>query len=184
MLDKALQIVKNMDSSDANVVALKNILNCMKNGTKLYMLKHKGKFLRFHINIHDADFSMGCTIYLSEDESNPIWTTKNIKLATYVKYISTPWFNSTMDTPTHSYNYSPEDIEVVDNFGIVYSRKLLTNKTKAIIRAKIFNDLSYLKYIDKGDINPNDFCDEYDQLHLLNEAKNFYIEKCLKKAGN
>ena len=184
MLNKALQIVECMDQSDANVIALKSILNSIQNGSKLYMLKHKGKFLRFYVSQHDADFSMGSTVYLNEDTCNPIWTTENLNLATYVKYFSTPWFNSTMDNPTHEYKYSPKDIEVVDSYGRIYNRKLLTNKTKAIIKARIFNDYRYINCIDKGDINPNDFCDEYSQLHLLKEAKEFYLKSQIKSGGN
>ena len=176
MLRKALQILDNM-YEDENVISLKNILNSYINSTKIYTLRYKGKPVTFSINTHNADFSNGSTIYLGTDPTDPIWTTTDLTTAIYTKYISTPWYNSSMETPTHLFKWGQEDIEVVDNFGTVYNRKLLNNKTMAIIKAKIFGDDGYLQYLDDTQWANEPIPSLWKQLTLLSDAKEYVIKK-------
>lgn len=176
MLEHALNILDKMDDTDENVIALKSVLLSYANGTKLYMLKYKGEFVTFNMNTHNSDFSNGYTVYLSNDKTNNIWTTDDIRIASYVKYVSTPWFNSTIITPTH--DFKPNDLEIVDNNGKIYNRKPLTYKTLAIIKSKIYNDNGYLKLINNKDINENDIFESvYEQINLLSEAKRVFLKK-------
>lgn len=170
MLNKALQILNNM-YEDENVIALKNIISSYINGTKTYMLRYKGKPVTFSISVHNADFSNESTIYLDTDSTDPIWITTDLTTAVYAKYISTEWYNSSMETPTHKYKWDPEDIEVVDNFGKVYNRKLLTNKTMIMIKAKIYQDKEYLKFLEDKEWCNRPIHSLWEQKTLLQEAK-------------
>ena len=177
MLSKAIQILDNMDSMDPNVITLKQLLESHLNNSKVYMLRYKGKPVTFSINTHNADFSNGSTIYLDDDGTDPVWMTTDLTTAIYAKYISTSWCNSSMETPTFKYKWKPEDIEVVDNFGNVYSRKLLKNKTMAIIRAKIFGDDGYLQYLDDTQWANEPIPSLWKQRTLLSDAKEAVIKK-------
>lgn len=168
MLDKALQILNNM-YEDENVLALKNIISSYVNSTKIYMLRYKGKPVTFYITNHDADFSNGSTVYLDTDSTQPMWTTTDLTTAIYAKYISTEWYNSSMETPTHQYKWDPQDIEVVDNFGKVYNRKLLSNRTYAILKAKVMQDKEYLNFLED-----EEWCKK--PVHCLWQQKTFLQE--------
>ena len=177
MIKQALNILDNMDSMDPNVITLKQLLESHLNNSKVYMLRYKGKPVTFSINTHNADFSNGTTIYLGIDSTDPIWTTTDLTTAIYTKYISTPWYNSSMETPTHLFKWGQEDIEVVDNFGIIYNRRLLNNKTMAIIKAKIFGDDGYLQYLDDTQWANEPIPSLWKQRTLLSDAKEVVIKK-------
>lgn len=170
MLDKALQILNNM-YEDENVLALKNIISSYVNSTKIYMLRYKGKPVTFYINSHDADFSNGSTVYLDTDSSQPMWTTTDLTTAVYAKYVSTEWYNSSIETPTHQHKWDPQDVEVVDNFGKVYNRKPLSNRTYAILKAKVMQDNEYLKFLEDEEWCKQPAHSLYIQKEFLGECK-------------
>lgn len=171
MIQQMTEILNNMDQTDGNVKALKVLVNAMKQESRIYFLEYKGKKVHYIVDVHNADFSNGYTVYLNTDEDDPIWCTADLITAVYAKYINTPWFNSSMETPTHD-NLKPEDIKVVDNYGNVYDRKLLTYKTKAILYSKIRGENYYLKQIEKYPEVANKPIDSiYEQQELLNEMK-------------
>ena len=178
MLEQMMQILNTMEE-DGNVKALKVLVNAMKQESRIYFLEYKGKKVHYTVDAHNADFSNGYTVYLNTDEDDPIWCTADLITAVYAKYINTPWFNSSMETPTHD-NLKPEDIKVVDNYGNVYNRKLLTYKTKAILYSKIRGENYYLKQIEKYPEVANKPIDSiYEQQELLSEMK----KERLKFAG-
>lgn len=171
MLKQALSILDHMDQKDADVITLKSILSSYIHSKKIYMLRYKGEFLNFRIDVNNTEFANTSTIYLTNDSYYPIWTTDDIRIATYNKYISTPWYNSELNQTTHLYKYNPEDIEIVDSFGKVYNTRPMNNKTLAIIKDKIFGDSGYLKFIADGTMDTNGYAGYYNQMYLLQEAK-------------
>ena len=176
MLNKSLQILNNM-YEDENVLALKNIISSYVNSTKIYMLRYKGRPVTIYIWSHDADFSNGSTIYLDADSSQPIWTTTDLITAVYAKYVSTEWYNSSMETPTHLHKWDPQDIEVVDNFGKVYNRNLLKNKTIAILYSKIKGDNGLVSKIQDEEWANTYWHSLYDQQNILQEMKELYQKR-------
>lgn len=177
MLEQMMQILNTMEE-DGNVKALKGLVNAMEQESRIYFLEYKGKKVHYTIDEHDADFSNGSTVYLNTDETDPIWCTPDLITAVYAKYISTPWYNSSMETPTHN-SLKPEDIEVVDNYGKVYNRKLLKNKTIAILYSKIKGDNGLLSEIQDEKWANTYWGSLYDQQNILREMKELY-QKILK----
>lgn len=53
-----------------------------------------------------------CTVKLKADTSLTPWSTTNLTLVQYVRDISTPWYNSCVETPNHG--YKPEELEIVE----------------------------------------------------------------------
>lgn len=177
MLEQMMQILDTMEE-DGNVKALKVLVNAMKQESRIYFLEYKGKKVHYTIDEHNADFSNGYTVYLNTDESDPIWCTPDLITAVYAKYISTQWYNSSMETPTHN-SLKPEDIEVVDNYGKVYNRKLLKNKTIAILYSKIKGDNGLLSELQDEKWANTYWGSLYDQQNILQEMKELY-QKILK----
>lgn len=172
MLEQMMQILNTMEE-DGNVKALKGLVNAMKQESRIYFLEYKGKKVHYTIDEHNADFSNDYTVYLNTDETDPIWCTPDLITAVYAKYISTPWYNSSMETPTHN-SLKPEDIEVVDNYGKVYNRKLLKNKTIAILYSKIKGDNGLLSEIQDEKWANTYWGRLYDQQNILQEMKELY----------
>lgn len=172
MLEQMMQILNTMEEG-GNVKALKGLVNAMKQESRIYFLEYKGKKVHYTINEHNADFSNDYTVYLNTDETDPIWCTPDLITAVYAKYISTPWYNSSMETPTHD-SLKPEDIEVVDNYGKVYNRKLLKNKTIAILYSKIKGDNGLLSEIQDEKWANTYWGRLYDQQNILQEMKELY----------
>lgn len=139
MLKQALQIIENMPQ-DENTLALKNIINSILDSSRIYMLYYNGKPLRFYTQTNYGDFCNEISYYLTRDEDYPIWTTTDVRIAAYNKYISTPWYNSDYNQTTHDGHMNPEDIQIIDNYGNVYNRKPLKFKTYAVIEAELFGD--------------------------------------------
>ena len=175
MLEQMMQILNTMEE-DGNVKALKGLVNAMKQESRIYFLEYKGKKVHYTIDEHNADFSNDYTIYLNTDETDPIWCTPDLITAVYAKYISTPWYNSSMETPTHN-SLKPEDIEVVDNYGKVYNRKLLKNKTIAILYSKIKGDNGLLSEIQDEKWANTYWHSLYDQQNILQEMKELYQKR-------
>ena len=175
MLEQMMQILNTMEE-DGNVKALKGLVNAMKQESRIYFLEYKGKKVHYTIDEHNADFSNDHTIYLNTDETDPIWCTPDLITAVYAKYISTPWYNSSMETPTHN-SLKPEDIEVVDNYGKVYNRKLLKNKTIAILYSKIKGDNGLLSEIQDEKWANTYWHSLYDQQNILQEMKELYQKR-------
>lgn len=176
MIEQMMQILNTMEE-DGNVKALKVLVNAMKQESRIYFLEYKGKKVHYAINEHNADFSNGYTVYLNTDETDPIWCTPDLITAIYVKCINTPWFNSSMETPTHLYKWDPQDIKVVDNFGKVYNRKLLKNKTIAILYSKIKGDNGLLSEIQDEKWTNTYWDSLYDQQNILQEMKDLYQKR-------
>lgn len=176
MLEQMMGILNNM-AEDGNVKALKVLVKAMKQGSRIYMLRYKGKPVTFYINTHDADFSNGSTVYLDTDSTQPIWTTTDLITAVHAKYINTPWFNSSMETPTYLHKWDLQDVEVVDNFGKVYNRKLLKNKTIAILYSKIKKDNGLLSQLQDEKWANTYWHSLYDQQHILQEMKELYQKR-------
>lgn len=176
MLKQALEILEKMDQTDANVIALKQLLTSTSNSTKLYMLYYKGEPLRFYsYGNEDAEFCNGTTFQLTTDKTDPIWTTDDLITAVYNKYIQTPWYNSTLETLTH--DFKPEDLEVRDTEGKVYNRKLLTVYTMYKIRRDIWNwtDQDVQNIIDDPKSKETYLDNLYEQKHYLADAKQRYF---------
>ena len=168
------EILDSMDCESGDVITLKSLVSSLVCENRVFFLEYNGKKLHYSVDAHNDYFSNGYTVYLNTDEEGPIWCTSDLITAVYVKYISTPWFNSSMETPTHN-NLKPEDIKVVDNYGEVYNRKLLTYKTKAILYSKIRGENYYLKQIERYPELANKPIDSiYEQQELLNEMKKIY----------
>ena len=177
MLDQMMEILNNMEE-DGNVKALKALVNAMKQESRIYFLEYKGKKLQYTINEHNADFSNGSTIELCVN-GDAIWSTDDLITAVYAKYINTPWFNSSMETPTHD-SIKAEDIKVVDNYGKVYNQKPLTNKTIAILYAKIRNDKGLLRECRDEKWANTYWSSLYDQKEILKEMKERYQKNKIK----
>lgn len=183
MLNEILQILNNMDSSDKNVKALKALIDNHMKESRYYMLYYKGKPLRFNAHSNDgAEFCNDTTVELTEWECEEIWTTKDIRIAAYVKYVQTPWFNSDMQQPLH--HYKPEDLEIRDNYGKVYNRKPISVYTMRIIKQKIYGWKTgpYVCFNEDGTKadGKNYYGSVYDQTIFLEEAKEYYRKKCGK----
>ena len=181
MLAQMMQILNTMEE-DGNVKALKVLVNAMKRESRIYFLEYKGKKVHYTIDAHNADFSNGSTVYLNTDETDPIWCTPDLITAVYAKYISTPWFNSSMETPTHN-SLKPEDIKVIDNYGKVYNRKLLKNKTIAILYSKIKGDNGLLSEIQDEKWANTYWGSLYDQQNILHEMKELYQKRLIPIKG-
>lgn len=173
------RILNNMDPSDENVIAAKALLESIVSETNLYMLYYKGQPLHFRVDANgdDAEFCNSTRVALTTDDYEPIWTTSDIRVAAYVKYQSTEWYNSSIDSPEHK--YKPEELEIIDSLGNVYDRKPLTIKTKAIIYGKLFGDDYLLKEIERRPEVADMPLSHYEQTYFLEEVK----EKVLRRKG-
>lgn len=96
---------------------------------------------------------------ISESEY-PIWVVNDVRLAQYVREVSTPWYNSEPRFPTN--NYEPEDIEIVEltsenivesielpsnyEVGKVLCWELLDEKSKEV---KSYYYQDYLRYLER-----------------------------------
>ena len=181
------KILENMDSTDANVIAMKALLDSYTSGTNLYMLRYNGKYLTYSIstNSDDAEFCNSYVCYLSTDGDDPIWTTNDIRVAVYNKYCTTEWYNSDTENVVkvgRLKDINPEEIEIVDVLGRVYNRKPLTLKTKAIIYDKIYGDDWLVRQIDRDPSCANNVLSLGEQRYILEEAKEKY-NKRLGKNG-
>lgn len=174
MLRQALHIIENMPQ-DENTMALKNIINSVLKSQCIYMLYYKGKPLRFYTQTNTGEFCNEVSYYLTLDQSYPIWTTTDVRIAAYNKYISTMWYNSEYDQTTHDKHINPEDIQIVDNYGNVYNRKPITIRTCHIIKHKIFGH-----QLNNELLNSPYYATLYDNLYLLEEAKERYQRNRLK----
>ena len=174
MLKQALQIIENMPQ-DENTLALKNIINSILNSSRIYMLYYKGKPLRFYTQTNYGEFCNEISYYLTLDQDYPIWTTTDIRIAAYNKYVSTDWYNSEYNQTTHGGVMDPKDIQIVDNYGNVYDRKPLTIRTCHIIKHKIFGH-----QLNNELLNSPYYAGLYDNLYLLEEAKERYQRNRLK----
>lgn len=180
MLKQALQIIENMPQ-DENTLALKNIINSILDSSRIYMLYYKGKPLRFYTRINCGEFCNEISYYLTRDEDYPIWTTTDVRIAAYNKYVSTPWYNSEYNQTTHDGHMNPEDIQIVDNYGNVYNRKPLKFKTYAVIEAELFGDddgLHRIKNWNNIDWD-NQYLSIYQQTTYLDEVK----DRLKRRAG-
>ena len=174
MLQECLNILDGMDQEDTNVQALKTLISATLQKDKVFYLEYEDKKLTYYVTAHDAEFSNGCTFYLSTDLTDPIWCTTDLITALYAKFVNTEWYNSTMETPTRSKDIDANKIKVVDNFGNVYNRKLLNNKTIAILQSKIKQDNYLLNYIKDGEWGSKPWENLYDQQHFLEDMKKLY----------
>lgn len=166
-------ILQKLDETDPSVLMLKKLFASIENGKTFYFLRYKGQDMTYYINYHGADFSNEITYYLHIDKTDPIWVTEDLITAVYAKYISTEWYNSSLETPTHSGKYNPEDIEVVDNYGRIYNRKLLTNKTIAILYSKILNDQGLVR-----NLKDEQWCNQYWQSLY---TQKFFLQELKRK---
>lgn len=174
MLKEALQIIENMPQ-DENTLALKNIINSILDSSRIYMLYYKGKPLRFYTRTNCGEFCNEISYYLTRDEDYPIWTTSDVRIAAYNKYVSTPWYNSEYNQTTHDGHMNPEDIQIVDNYDNVYNRKPLTIRTCHIIKHKIFGH-----QLNQELLNSSYYAGIYDNLYLLEEARERWQRNKLK----
>lgn len=180
-IKQALNILDNMDDLDPNVMTLKTLLNSLENDTKFYMLRYKGKYVTFNVTVDHRGYGSEGTYTLNTEEVNPIWTAPDLITALYAKYINTPWFNSSVETPTRNFEWDLDEVEVVDNLGNVCNRKLITNKTKAILYDKINGDKGLLPILkDKVWANAP-IPSLYMQKELLKEMKKKHLKN--RKAG-
>lgn len=172
------KILENMDSTDANVIAIKTLLDSYTSGLKIYMLRYKGQPLHFTVDSNgDAEFCNSTRVALTRDDYEPIWTTTDIRIAAYVKYYGTEWYNSSVEQPEH--HYKPEELEIIDSMGNVYNRKPLMMKTKAIIYDKLFNDDWLIRQIKAQPEYENTPMSFYEQTYFLEEVK----EKIQRRKG-
>ena len=128
-----------MNPNDENVIAAKVLLDSIMSETRLYMLYYNGKPLHFTVDSNkDAEFCNDTTVELTDDDYYPVWTTNDVRIAAYVKYVSTDWYNSSIETPVN--RYVKEELEIRDSFGRIYNRKPLKFKT-------LFNFFLIYKYV-------------------------------------
>lgn len=170
MLNQVNQILDKMEQDDPNVQALRTLINSTEIGEKVYFLRYKGKLLTC-TRIYDHGCLGDC--FLGEDYDE-VWSTKDLITAIYVKNVSTPSYNSCLDTPCHNRNLVSKKIEVIDNYDNVYNRKLLTNRTMAIIKAKIYKDNGYLRHLKDKKWANSPINSLYEQKYMLEDAKREY----------
>lgn len=174
MLQECLNILNEMNQEDINVQTLKTLISATLQKNRVFYLEYEGKKLRYYITVHDAEFSNGSTFYLSTDLTDPIWCTTDLVTALYAKFVNTEWYNSTMETPTRSKDIDAIKIKVVDNFGNVYNRKLLNNKTIAILESKIKQNNYLLSHIKDEEWCSKPWKNLYDQQCILQNMKRLY----------
>ena len=181
-MDRLQEIKKyldNMNSNDENVIAAKALLDSIMSETKLYMLYYNGKPLHFTIDSNEgAEFCNDTTVELTDVDFYPIWTTNDVRIAAYVKYVSTDWYNSSVETPVNRY---AGKVEIRDSFGRIYNRKPLKFKTYAIIEAELFGDddgLHRIKNWNNIDWD-NQYLSVYQQTTYLDEVK----DRLKRRAG-
>ena len=177
-LNEIYRILENMDQTDSNVITIKKLLDSYTSGSKIYMLSYKDKPLHFTVDSNeDVEYCNDTRVALTTNDYDPVWTTTDIRIAAYVKYYGTEWYNSSIEQPEH--HYKPEELEIVDTMGNVYNRKPIKIKTKAIIYSKLFND-SYLIEEIKRDSKIADIpLSFYEQTYFLQEVK----EKIQRRKG-
>ena len=174
-MDKLQEIKKylnNMNPNDENVIAAKELLDSIMSETRLYMLYYNGKPLHFTVDSNeDAEFCNDTTVELTDDDYYPVWTTNDVRIAAYVKYVSTDWYNSSIETPVN--RYVKDELEIRDSFGRIYNRKPLKFKTYAIIEAELFGDDDGLHRIKNwNDVDwDNQYLSVYQQTYYLDEVK-------------
>ena len=189
MLQECLNILDGMDQEDTNVQTLKTLISATLQKNRVFYLEYEGKKLCYKILNHDADFSNGSTFYLTTDSDYSIWCTTDLITAIYAKYVNTGWYNSTLETPTRTEHIDTDKIKVVDNYGNVYNRKLLNNRTIAILQSKIKHDDWLTAYIKDKEWCNKPWENLYDQQHFLEDMKTkelsltecYYVRKELVK---
>lgn len=178
-LQEIKKYLNNMNPNDENVIAAKALLDSIMSETKLYMLYYNGKPLHFTIDSNEgAEFCNDTTVELTDVDFYPIWTTNDVRLAAYVKYVSTEWYNSSVETPVNRY---VGKVEIRDSFGRIYNRKPLKFKTYAIIEAELFGDddgLHRIKNWNNIDWD-NQYLSVYQQTTYLDEVK----DRLKRRAG-
>lgn len=174
MLQECLNILNGMDQEDTNVQTLKTLISATLQKNRVFYLEYEGKKLCYKILNHDAEFSNGSTFYLSTDLTDPIWCTPDLITAIYAKYVNTEWYNSTLETPTRMEHIDTDKIKVVDNYGNVYNRKLLNNRTIAILESKIKHDDWLMAYIKDREWCNKPWKNLYDQQCILQNMKRLY----------
>lgn len=179
-LQEIKKYLNSMNPNNENVIAAKELLDSIMSETRLYMLYYNGKPLHFTIDSNgDAEFCNDTTVELTNDDYYPIWTTNDVRIAAYVKYVSTDWYNSSIETPVN--RYVKEELEIRDSFGRIYNRKPLKFKTFAIIEAELFGDddgLHRIKNWNNVDWD-NQYLSVYQQTYYLDEVK----ERLKRRAG-
>lgn len=164
------EILNSMDCESANVITLKSLVSSLVSENKVFFLEYEGKKLHYAQSTDEYCDSTSC--YLVTRDYEPIWCTTDLIIAVYAKTINTAYYNSTVETPTWTSDIDFSKVQVVDNYGNVYNRKLLTYKTKAILYSKIRGENYYLKQIEKYPELANKPIDSiYEQQELLNEMK-------------
>lgn len=173
MLEQINEILNNMDQTDGNVIALKALIKALATENRVFLLKYNGKYLHYETWSHDnCEFCNAISYHMTTDDFEPVWSTTDLITAVYAKTINTPWYNSKLETPTWSKDIDLTKVQVVDNYGKVYNRKLLTYKTKAILYSKIRGENYYLKQIERyPELATTPIDSIYEQQELLNEMK-------------
>lgn len=174
MLQECLNILNGMNQEDTNVQTLKTLISATLQKNRVFYLEYEGKKLCYTIVNHDAEFSNGSTFYLSTDLTDPIWCTTDLVTALYAKFVNTEWYNSTLETPTRMEHIDTDKIKVVDNYGNVYNRKLLNNRTIAILQSKIKHDDWLMAYIKDREWCNKPWENLYDQQCILQNMKRLY----------
>jgi len=110
-----------------------------------YALRHisSGKLLRYSTESNEGgEFCGNFTITLHETDYGdyPIWTTDKAYIAAYVRQYSTPWYNSSLISPTHGFKAS--ELEVI-------KRCISMTLTPIDIKVPTFMELMELKYAEK-----------------------------------
>lgn len=116
-----------------------------------YGLYHKkeNRLLTYDVERHGRDFSTGAIVVLNTDESNvSIWLVDHEIKAEYARHFSTPWYNSTIDTPSH--NFKPEELITVkvETIQIIESVDVKIPTVEEFIKEKYDNPRDKYHYTD------------------------------------
>ena len=178
MLEQINEILNNMDANDGNVIALKALIKALTTENRLFFLKYNGKYLHYETWSHDdCEFCNAISYHMTTDEDEPVWSTNDLITAVFAKTINTPYYNSTMETPTWSKTIDLSKVQVVDNYGKVYNRKLLTYKTKAILYSKIRGENHILNLIKQNpELADKPIDSIYEQHFLLEDMKKDWLK--------
>ena len=77
-------------------------------------VKKTGELLKFITVSNDgADFCDSVSYYLDVDGESE-WLVDTPENAEYVRNVSTEWYNAGYETPKHSHDFDPDELEVVE----------------------------------------------------------------------
>lgn len=81
---------------------------------KKYGLKYKktGKAVGFFTRSNENGYACCETQFVLDEDSKEIWLVDDPRLAEWVRFNSTKWYNAQYESPTHY--FQPEDLEVVE----------------------------------------------------------------------